>query len=358
MMRMYFPIRRLFLCLLFLACAVVGDNAFAGELNYSNPIINLKYSTPDVCVWEKSGTYYLFHTAYFNRLRILESSNLVDWKDSGKDAFDKGTLDLLRRYMKDHGVKDCYGGCESFWAPHVVKIKDKWNIYFSLANKGGIFVLQSDSAAGPFRFTGEPIALVDHQMMGWAYDAIDPFVVEEDGRVWLFFGSSFGIYRHQLSDDGLNLAPGDSFALVVGPTDPKQLVDGKAHGGYEGVFLYKYEGYWYCIVSKRKDYSLYVGRNKSITGDFVDADGKRLIDGYGTRMNVPTEKYPGPGHNGAIIRDKFDHYYIFYHAWTKDKKGHYDMRKTMLSELVWEKGFPHILGYKLEEINNRLPLLK
>jgi len=338
--------------------AVMSALVFAGEPNYSNPVINLKYSTADVCVWENSGIYYLYHTAYFNRLHILESANLVDWKDSGKDIFDKETMGILHQYLKDKGIRDCHGGCESLWAPHVVRIKDKWNIYFSLANKGGIFALQSDSSTGPFRFVGEVAALVDHRMMGWDYDAIDPFVVEDGGKVWLFFGSSFGIYRHQLTDDGLKLAPGDSFALVVGPTDPEQKVEGKTHGGYEGVFLYKHEDYWYCIVSKRLDYSLYVGRSESIAGDFIDATGKRLIDGYGTRMNFPTENYPGPGHNGAIIKDKSGHYYIFYHAWTKDKKGRYDMRKTMLSELVWENGFPHILGHKLEESRNRAPVLR
>ena len=326
---------------------------------YSNPVVSLPYSTADVCVWEDSGWYYLFHTTFFNHLHVLRSRNLVDWEDSRVDLFDKETLKQLRDYLDASGAKKCYSkdDCWALWAPHVVKIKGKWNIYFSLANKGGIFALQSDSPTGPFRFVGTPKVLVNHKMMGWEYDAIDPFVVEEE-KVWLFFGSAFGIYRHQLTDDGLDLSPRDTFALVVGPTDPKQLVNGEKHGGYEGVFLYKYGNFWYCIVSKRLDYSLYVGRSESITGEFIDAEGNRLIDGYGTRMNFPTEKYPGPGHNGEIIKDSTGHYYIFYHAWTKDKNGHYDMRKTMLSELVWEGGFPHVLEFKLKESNNRNPILR
>lgn len=341
------------------ALALASILTFADDY-YSNPVVDLKYSTADVCVWENAGTYYLFHTTYFNRLHILESSNLVEWSDTGIDLFDKETVEIMRDYLKKSGVTNCFSkvDCWAFWAPNVVKIKNKWNIYFSLANKGGILVLQSDSPTGPFRFVGKPKALVDHKMMGWSYDAIDPFVTEENGKVWLFFGSAFGIYRHQLTEDGLDLFPGGTFTLVVGPTDPKQLVNGEKHGGYEGVYLYRCNGFWYCIVSKRQDYSLYVGRSKSITGEFVDAEGKRLIEGYGTRMNFPTEKYPGPGHNGEIIKDSTGHYYIFYHAWIKDKNGHYHMRKTMLSELVWEHGFPHILDYKLKERNNRFPILR
>lgn len=332
---------------------------YAGEY-YSNPIINLKYSTADVCVWEDSGTYYLFHTSYFNRLHILKSQNLVEWKDTEIDLFDAETLKKMRSFLKESGEKDCYGSrdCWNLWAPHVVKIKDKWNIYFSLANKGGILVLQSDSPTGPFRFVGSPKTLVDHKMMGWNYDAIDPFVADDSGKVWLFFGSSFGIYRHRLTDDGLDLDARDTFALVVGPTSPEQMVNGETHGGYEGVFLYKHENYWYCIVSKRRNYSLYVGRSETITGEFVDAEGHRLIDGFGTRMNYPTKNNPGPGHNGEIIKDSTGHYYIFYHAWIIDKLGHYDMRKTMMSELVWENGFPHILDYKLKEKQNRIPVLQ
>ncbi len=336
---------------------VIAVSAMAGKY-YSNPIINLKYSTPDVCVWQDSGTYYMFYTTYFSRMHILESRNLVEWNDSGKDAFDQETLDLLKGYLKESGTKNCYGDCWNLWAPHVVKIKDKWNIYFSLSNKGGIFVLQSDSPTGPYRFVDKPQVLINHQMMGWEYDAIDPFVIEDKGKIWMFFGSSFGTYRHQLTDDGLNLAPNDSFALVVGPTHPDQKIDGKKHGGYEGVFLYKHNGYWYCIVSKRLDYSLYVGRSKTITGEFRDLRGRRMIDGYGTRMNYSTKKYPEPGHNGEIIKDSTGHYYIFYHVWVKDKAGHYDMRKTILSELVWEKGFPHVLGYRMKELYNRRPVLK
>ena len=187
---------------------------------YSNPVIGLNYSTADVCVWEKSGTYYLFHTTYFNRMHILESQNLVDWKDSKIDVFDNEILNLFQGYLNQHGIKDCCGECKSIWAPHVVKIKNKWNIYFSLSNKGGIHVLQANSPTGPFKFVGDPKALVDHKMMGWEYDAIDPFVIEDEGKLWMFFGSSFGVYRHQLTDDGLNLAPGDTFTLVAGPTDP------------------------------------------------------------------------------------------------------------------------------------------
>jgi arabinan endo-1,5-alpha-L-arabinosidase len=344
---------------LFYLWMLIPVSIFAEADNqYSNPVIGLNYSTADVCVWEKSGTYYLFHTTYFNHMHILESQNLVDWKDSKIDVFDNEILNLFQGYLNKHGIKDCFGGCKSIWAPHVVKIKNKWNIYFSLSNKGGIHVLQANSPTGPFKFVGDPKALVDHKMMGWEYDAIDPFVIEDEGKLWLFFGSSFGVYRHQLTDDGLNLAPNDSFTLVAGPTDPAQKVDGENHGGYEGVFLYKHDGYWYCIVSKRLDYSLYVGRSKTLTGDFIDMDGRRLIDGYGTRMNYPTEKFPGPGHNGEIFKDSTGHYYIFYQVWTLDKNGHYDMRKTILSELVWENGFPHVLDYKLKETGNRKPVFQ
>lgn len=346
------PLKILFVSFMSLLIDVKADDY------YSNPVIDLDYSTADVCVWENSGTYYLFHSAYFNRLHILESNNLVEWKDSGKEVFDKEILNLFQGYLNQHGISDCNGGCKSIWAPQVAKIKNKWNIYFSLSNKGGIHVLQADKPTGPFKFVGNPSPLVDHKMMGWEYDAIDPFVIEDEGKVWLFFGSSFGIYRHQLTDDGLSLAPNDSFALVVGPTNPSDLVDGEKHGGYEGVSFYKHDGYWYCIVSKRRDYSLYVGRSKSLTGDFVDADGRRLKDGYGTRMNYPTKKYPGPGHNSEIFKDSTGHYYVFYQVWTLDKKGNYDMRKTIMSELVWENGFPHILDYKLKETGNRRPVLR
>ena len=109
---------------LFYLWMLIPVSIFAEADNqYSNPVIGLNYSTADVCVWEKSGTYYLFHTTYFNHMHILESQNLVDWKDSKIDVFDNEILNLFQGYLNKHGIKDCFGGCKSIWAPHVVKIK-------------------------------------------------------------------------------------------------------------------------------------------------------------------------------------------------------------------------------------------
>ena len=324
---------------------------------YQNPIIINKKSRPDVCVWKgENGFYNLLYTHVFGQASIYQSKDLINWSESNLKPYNQQTIKQLKQLASKEGFKES----ASLWAPNVVKIKDKWNLYTSIANHVGIIVLQSDSPNGPFHFPGEPTILISPKSLGWKYDAIDPCVVQDnDGSWYIFFGSSFGIYRAKLTNDGLKIAKDSKFTHVIGPTSPNNIVENKKHGGYEGVFLYKYKNWWYCFVSKRTDYSIYVGRSKTLTGEFLDRNGLSLKLGYGTRINYGTEGFEAPGHNGEIFQDKKGKYYIFYHAKTGEGSNKiYGLRQIILSELIWdEDGFPHIKNYKAEKENNIKPEL-
>lgn len=82
----------------------------------------------------------------------------------------------------------------SGWAPDICKYKDKFYIYFTVANRGN-FVVYADSPYGPW---SKPIDL--------KVDWIDPcHVVDEQGQRWLFLS---GGNRAKLTPDGLAVIPG------------------------------------------------------------------------------------------------------------------------------------------------------
>ncbi len=342
---------------LFIILFICISHCIHAQKTYTNPVVNNSASQADVTVYNPSkGNYYLFSTHVMGKGVLYHSSNLTQWEATKIVMYEEHTQQQIKDMAAK--VRDRYPFC--LWAPHILKVGNKWNMYTSIENWGGIIVLQSDSPTGPFHFVGEPYAMVTPEDMGWEYDAIDPCVVQDDDGTWyMFFGSAFGIYRAKLTSDGLHVAPDNKFVHVAGPTDPQQKIDGARHGGMEGVYVFKHKKWWYLLCSKRIDYSIYAGRSRTLTGEYIDEEGRRMTDGYGTRMNYPTKEFRHTGHNGEIYKDRTKHWYIFYHSLTEDIPGNkYGHQQPVLSEMLWDKhGFPYVKERKTEKHGNRSPRL-
>jgi arabinan endo-1,5-alpha-L-arabinosidase len=81
-----------------------------------------------------------------------------------------------------------------------------------------------------------------------------------------------------------------------------------------------------------------VGRSDSVTGPYVDKDGKEMMKGGGTQVTFPTDRWKGPGHN-AILQENGNEY-IVYHAYDATKNGTPTLR---IEPLVWDAdGWPSI----------------
>ena len=78
----------------------------------------------------------------------------------------------------------------------------------------------------------------------------------------------------------------------------------------EAPFVIFRDGYYYLFVSWDRccdgadsDYKVMVGRSRGVTGPYVDAEGRAMLEGGGTLVLAGNERSRGPGHNSVLTTD-------------------------------------------------------
>lgn len=308
----------------------------------ANPVWKGNYADPTV--WDGGdGWYYAYATPSRENIDILRSRDLFAWEPSGKKAFLDGTLKVVNRDW------------DYVWAPDVFKLDDRhWLLYVALYKKrcnSAIAVFRADSPTGPFT---DGRVITDEKSNG-IHDSIDPEVVrdpDDQNRLWLYFGSSGGIHRLQLTRDGLAQRVGTKIEFVAGLTTRQDPTRAQV---FEAPYLYARNGWWYLFVSTGGfdvvdgpgRYRLAVGRARKLSGPFLDREGRDMRQGHATILldSKADDRFWGPGHNGEIFtRDGRD--YIFYHCHDRTLSGDprkpgYKARHLFVRELSWDAdGWP------------------
>lgn len=315
------------------AAAVAAVFAAAGATQPAprNPVY--PRSTPDPTCWRApDGTWRLSSTS----LAILRSDDFFTWSDTGRRLF---TRDDERRIR---------GRWRNIWAPDVFRHRGEYLLYvthINTAEDSAIFVYSSSSAEGPF--VGGRM-LTNGRDTG-IIDTIDPEVVRDpaSGGLWLFFGSTGRIHRVPLSPDGKSVPKDARYEHVAGrhvrenPNRMKVL---------EGAYLHRRGEWWYLFASRGRyfdwSYAIVVGRSKTLTGEFVDREGRPLKEGCGTVMlsSERGDAFFGPGHNGEIFTVRGRDYMPFHcHVAGPTPQA----RPLFVQEVQWGgDGWPRFSGAK------------
>lgn len=241
----------IFICI-FNVCACSNDDSDDGEglvakfNNYTNPIspiVNGKskstYQADPYVVRDDDGMYYMYCTQTdvytpslaFKRGPIWRSADLCNWEYAG-DVFDD--------YVPDWGASGA-----GVWAPTVVKVKDKWNYYYSLSTGGdsnpGIGVATSSTPYGPWEHHGK-MFLSDE--IG-VTNSIDPHVFYDGNELYMVFGSYGGLITLvELTEDGIGLKNGIEY----------QKENKTALAGYKVFDTNNYEG---SLIIKKDDFFIH-----------------------------------------------------------------------------------------------------
>lgn len=109
----------------------------------------------------------------------------------------------------------------------------------------------------------------------------------------------------------------------------------------EAPFILRHGEYYYLFVSwdlccrgTRSTYRTMVGRSRSVTGPYLDAAGKPMMEGGGTQVLFSNSRWVGPG--GASILHLPHEEVLAFHAYSA-----LDGRPSLhLSTLGWEDGWP------------------
>jgi arabinan endo-1,5-alpha-L-arabinosidase len=214
------------------------------------------------------------------------------------------------------------------WAPKVFQHRGRTWVLYSIStfgkNRSAIGLASSDTPDGEWRDDG----LVVQSTATDYFNAIDPdLFVERDGRLWMSYGSFWG---------GLRLTELD--AATLRPIGESTFI-ARRKGGIEaptivrrGDWVYLFASYDLCCKGAESTYNIRVGRARSVTGPYLDRDGKPLMEAGATPLLSGGARWKGPGHQD-VVGD-----WLVHHAYDTERGGKPHLR---IKRLGWsDDGWP------------------
>ncbi|WP_375433237.1 family 43 glycosylhydrolase [uncultured Friedmanniella sp.] len=292
--------------------------------------------------WYAYGTSDpLYEFAYTSRIPVARSTDLVHWTHE-EDAFTLGN------------VPSWADVDASLWAPDVRYVDGEYRMYYVVTatlltperNDSAIGMATAPTPTGPWTDSGAPVVSPRRGPSGadsdlWTFDPAA--VTDTGGSQWLFYGSYYGgISAVRLSADGRE---------AVGTPTQVAISD-----KFEGAYPVHRGGWWYlfastanCCAGPTTGYSVQVGRSRSVTGPYVDAQGVALTASRagGTPTLVQNgNAWVGTGHN-AVVSDRAGQDWIVYHGidradpYLNDTDG-INERPMLMDRLDWVNGWPAV----------------
>ncbi|MGE5864753.1 MAG: glycoside hydrolase family 43 protein [Rhizobacter sp.] len=221
-----------------------------------------------------------------------------------------------RTYVPNHRNNDV-------WAPDVHQYNGKVWLYYAISTFGSntsAIGLVSASRISDGRWTDHGLVL--RTTSGNDYNAIDPhLVVDAAGEPWLAFGSFWS---------GLKIVRLNKSTMK--PTGGHVSI-AKRSGGIEAPAI-TYANGWYhlfasidkCCAGVNSTYKIIHGRSRSISGPYLDRNGRSLLNGGGTVFDAGNARWKGPG--GQDVGDGV----LARHAYDAQDNG---VPKLLISDLKW-----------------------
>ena len=248
-----------------------------------------------------NGTYYLLSTGM--GLQWATSTDRKTWTVQPTP------------FIKDipQWTRDSVPGFKSHvWAPDIIRKDGLWWLAYSCStfgkNTSAIGLMASERLTGPWRDCG-PIVCSQGKRDNW--NAIDPaFIVDEAGTPWLTWGSFWDGIQLARLDHTMHLASKpQTIARRVALRDtmkaePNPTSAFAGRNAIEAPFIFRHGDYYYLFVSwdyccrgEKSTYRVAVGRSRSVSGPYVDRNGKDMRQGGGTVILEGDKKeYEAAGH--------------------------------------------------------------
>ena len=265
---------------------------------------------PDPSIIEVDGTYYVTGSSndWGPFFPIYKSEDLKTWTFVNYTLMERPSWTM-----------------SSYWAPELFYHEGTFYNYYTARSKSGVSSIGVAVSADPNK------GFIDKGLLlEWGDEAIDAFVHEEDGQLYLTW-KAYGLTRDKpiqilgarLSADGLKVE-GEAFEVVTAEADSWE------RGGIEGQCIVERNGFLYLIYSgnaccgKNCDYQVGVARSKSIKGPWEKFEDNPILDS--------NANWKCPGHGTAVKSD--NKWYYVYHGYST-KGFPYMGRSSLISELKW-----------------------
>lgn len=282
--------------------------------------------------------YWIFYTG--RGCPSYHSKDLVSW-ERGPEAITAAPDWLADVVTPRGGEENRPARVPGFWAPDVIRLKDKYLLYFSYSafgvNTSAIALATNptlDPADPAYKWTEQGVVVQSKR--GDNYNAIDPAIIlDEDGRLWMSFGSFWsGIQLIELDPETGKRVPGSEMHTLA------------TYESIEAPYIYHHDGCYYlfvnwglCCRGVNSTYNMRVGRSKDITGPYFDRNGVDMRERGGTLLLETEKPFIGPGHAGIIEKDGL--YLLGMHFYNGTRGG---WSQYAIRPLAWEDdGWPVVL---------------
>ena len=260
-------------------------------------------------------------------------------------------------------IREVSPGTKDLWAPDVSFFAGSYHLYYAYSlfgkNTSGIGLATNvtlDAADPRYKWVDEGLVLESKATDD--FNAIDPNVVlDERGEPWMSLGSFWtGIKMRRLDRTTGKLSASDPKTYALAAREHTAHDAPAAEGlpsdsqAVEAPFILRHGKYFYLFVSwdlccrgAKSTYREMVGRATSVTGPYVDRDGKVMVAGGGTAVLRGNASWAGPGGASLLhLADGGDA--IVFHAYDA-VTGRPSMQ---ISTLGWKDGWPSakVLGEK------------
>jgi arabinan endo-1,5-alpha-L-arabinosidase len=305
------------------------------------------WATHDPSIMKEGDTWYVFATglAAHGQMAIRCSKDLQVWKLCGQ------VFTELPAWIRKESP-----GTKELWAPDISYFDGEYHLYYAYSlfgkNTSGIALATNktlDPASPDYKWVDQGLVL--RSGLGDDFNAIDPnLVMDASGKTWLAFGSFWsGIKMRRIDRATGKLSVKDRHLYALASRErPADAAAGTPAlppnwEAIEAPFIIRHENFYYLFVSwdlccrgTKSTYRMMVGRARSVTGPYVDATGRPMLDGGGTQVLAGNQRWLGPG--GESLYVGREQTIMVFHAYDAET----GKPALQVSTVGWKNGWPEV----------------
>lgn len=211
------------------------------------------------------------------------------------------------------------------WAPDIIRLGQRFALYYSVSSFGkntsaiGLATnVTLDPSRPDYKWRDEGIILQSSQTDD--FNAIDPALIrDEKQQLWLSFGSFWsGIKLVELDAQSGKRLTGAPLYSIAAPPPGTPAIEAP-YLFRQGNYFYLFVNWGFCCRGINSTYEVRLGRSRTVTGPYLDKEGRDLNQGGGSLFLARQGRFIGPGHIG-ILPDN-DTSWCSYHFYDENNEG-------------------------------------
>lgn len=297
---------------------------------------------------DKNGTWYVYSTGLLNRenggtIQIWSSHDAgTTWRHAGF------VWDRIPTWIDEHFADGQLP--DNLWAPEIVENDGTYYLYYSASRFGGnksLTALATNTTLDPADpdyewvdrglVVASPVTGLDPNNPNKTFNAIDAGIVEDtDGTPYMAIGSFwYGIFLVPIEwPSGKPVENWESKTVNIADRfmagNPIEAPFITKHGEY----FYLFVSFGFCCRGADSTYKVAVGRSTSVTGPYLDKDGKDMFGGGGSVVLDSHGAVTGPG-GQSVFGD-----YLAFHYYDASNEDIPYFPTLGIQKIAWVDGWP------------------